>query len=272
MSGEEFPLMHCQDCSFIFTQDAPREEAVGTYYDTEDYVEHSDTHKGLVFSLYHYGRKLMLRRKRQLVGRQSGGKKLLDIGSASGYFLNHMRQRGYEVSGVEVSQKARRLCEAKFGISAFDPEWFLNEDQVARFDLITLWHVFEHVYRLGDYMDAFQRSLEPGGALIIAMPNHRSFDAKYYKEHWNAWDVPRHLWHFNPATFKRFAADHGFEIRSTYRLPLDPFYNALVSADYKPGFRSSLWAGLVGGVSWAWSILNKERASSLVYVLRKTNS
>lgn len=271
VTKEVFAIFECTACQFRFTQDAPSEELVGPYYDNDDYVEHSDSNKGLIFTLYHWGRKLMLKRKLRLISSTSKGKRLLDVGSASGYFLNHMKQNGYQVEGVEISEKARGLCKQKFDIDTFTPSALIQKELKGTYDVITMWHVFEHVYTYNEYFEAFKELLSPQGVLVIAMPNYKCFDAEYYKEYWNGYDVPRHLWHFHPSTFQNFSQKRGFNLLKTKRLPLDPVYNSMVSADYKERKPFIGLTLIIGVWSYVLSLFNKQRSSSLVYFLRKNN-
>lgn len=269
VSKEAFSILECESCGFRFTQDVPSVENIAPYYDHVGYVEHSDNQEGLVNTLYHWGRQLMLRQKSKLIRRSAKGTRLLDVGSASGYFLNHMKGEGYEVSGVEISPKARELCKSIFNIDTFPPEWMSSTDR--SFDVITLWHVFEHVYTYDEYFRSFGAMLESEGRLIIAMPNFKSLDAKYYGRFWNAYDVPRHIWHFDHDSFSRFAQDRGFTVESIKLLPLDPFYNSMVSAEYRYRLRFLPWTLVVATLSYLWSLLSTKKASSIVYILKKTN-
>lgn len=269
VSKEPFDILQCNACGFRFTQDAPDVEHIAPYYNTENYIEHSDTKRGLTFSLYHYGRKIMLKHKLRLINKlaTSKTKKLLDVGSGSGYFLNFMKNNGYDCTGIEISKTARELTKKTFDIDTHDVNSLINNDLKEKFDVITMWHVFEHVYTFDAYFEAFKSSLNESGKLIIAMPNYHCLEAKYYKAYWNGYDVPRHLWHFDFETFSSFANKRGFKITEYHILPLDPFYNAMVSAEYKPHFTFLPFTLSIGFFSWLQSIFNKKRASSLVYVL-----
>jgi 2-polyprenyl-3-methyl-5-hydroxy-6-metoxy-1,4-benzoquinol methylase len=269
VSKEVFTISQCDNCKFKFTANAPVEQNIGPYYNSEEYVEHSDTKSGVIYTVYHYARNLMLRFKLNKIKSMTSGKKLLDVGSGSGYFINHMKQNGYEVTGVEISDKAVELCNSKFGIKANSPADFLAEKLDKDFDIISLWHVFEHVYTFNEYFDLFAKSLKKDGTLILALPNSNSADAQIYKDHWAAYDTPRHLWHFTPATLSRFAEARGFEVVKKYRLPLDPFFNAMVSASYKKGFKFLPISVLKGLYSLIISLFNKDKSSSLIYFLKK---
>ncbi len=270
VSHELFHILECTQCAFRFTQGAPVEEEIGPYYDDDAYVEHSDSQSGLIFKLYHKARSIMLSFKFRMIKNVNNGNRLLDVGSASGYFLEYMQGKGYEVDGVEISDKARELCKSRTGIEAHLPVSLINQDLKGKYDIISLWHVLEHVYTMDDYFEAFSHYLAEEGVLLIAMPNHRCLDETYYGKHWCAYDVPRHLWHFEPKTFKLFAAKRGFKVSSIKRLPLDPFYNAMVSASYKKGFKFLPWTIYIGTLSFINGLFIKKKSSSLVYILKKT--
>jgi len=269
VSKEVYTISQCNTCLFKFTSNAPTAESIGPYYNSEEYVEHSDTKSGVIYSVYHYARTLMLKFKLSKIKKNTSGKKLLDVGSGSGYFANYMKQNSYDVTGVEISDKAVALCKTKFDIQAKSPEEFLAGKLDLDYDIISLWHVFEHVYTLDEYFDMFSKSLKKDGTLILALPNSDSADAKIYGKYWAAYDTPRHLWHFTPATLSHFAEARGFTVVKKCRLPLDPFFNAMVSASYAPEFTLLPISVLKGLYSFIISLFNKDKSSSLIYFLKK---
>ena len=269
VSKETFNISKCTSCGFKFTSDAPSENLVGPYYNSEEYVEHSDTKSGLIYSLYHKAREFMLSYKLRIISKMNVGKKLLDVGSGSGYFLNKMATNGYDVTGVEISDKAVELCKKNFGITANSPQDFLTNKLDKDYDLITLWHVFEHVYSFEEYFDLFSNSLKDGGRLILALPNSDSTDADLYQEHWAAYDMPRHLWHFTPDTLELFASKRGFKLVKKHTLALDPFFISMVSASYKKNFTFLPITLLKAFYSFTISLFNIDKSSSLIYVLEK---
>ena len=269
VSKERFELKQCEQCHFVFTANAPSEKEIGPYYNSEEYVEHSDTTNGLIYSIYHVARRVMLNFKYRKIKRLNTGKKLLDIGSGSGYFMNHMKKNGYDVTGVEISEKATALCEKTFGIKAHSPSEFIEEKLDTNYDIISLWHVFEHVYSYDTYFDLFSKSLNDKGYLIMALPNCDSPDAKIYKSYWSAYDTPRHIWHFTPKTIEKFAKKRGFNIIKKHRLPLDPFFNAMVSDSYRDRFTFLPITLLKGLYSYLVSLLNIEKSSSIIYIFKK---
>lgn len=270
ISREVFQIAQCSDCGFQFTQDSPDEKEIGRYYESEEYVSHSNTSKGFVNILYQLARKYMLRRKLAIVRQASGLKTghLLDIGSGTGHFAATMKLSGWKVSGIEINDKAREFSRSHFGLDVIGPDEIssLNSES---FDCITLWHVLEHFHNPFKYAADIHRILKPGGVCLIALPNSGSPDAEHYKEFWAAYDVPRHLWHFNPATFRLFAEKTGFKLKEIRSLPLDVFYISALSEKYKKSSLSFI-KGIVRAKFYAFQALfNKEKSSSVIYILQK---
>jgi len=269
VSKEIFELQQCEQCQFVFTANAPLEKDAGPYYNSEEYVEHSDTSSGLIYSVYHVARRAMLHYKYMKIKRLHVGKKLLDVGSGSGYFMNFMKKKGYDVTGVEISEKAIALCKKKFGIKAHSPSEFLEEKLDTDYDIISLWHVFEHVYSYDAYFELFSKSLNNNGYLILALPNCDSQDARMNKSYWGAYDTPRHIWHFTSKTIELFAMGRGFKMIKKHRMPLDPFFNVMVSDSYKDKFTFLPLTLLKGLYSYIISLLNIEKSSSIIYIFQK---
>jgi 2-polyprenyl-3-methyl-5-hydroxy-6-metoxy-1,4-benzoquinol methylase len=271
MSGETFPVFKCRECGFIFTQSHPGEEGIGRYYESENYISHTGTSKGIVNKMYLVARKFMLRKKVRLIIKSTGLKKgsLLDIGSGTGHFAAEAKKAGWEVRGVEISEKAREFSKLNFDLDVTADASSLKDGS---FDCITLWHVLEHFQDPEACMRDIYRLLKPGGICIIALPNSDSLDAKYYKEYWAAWDLPRHLWHFSPEVFTKFSKKSGFEIKDIKTLPLDVFYISIISERY----RKSALAFIRGMITAKWffllTIFRKKKASSLVYLLNFSHS
>jgi len=270
VSGEQFEIRECGECGFKFTANAENEESIGRYYQSEEYISHSNTSKGLVNAAYHQVRNYMLGCKRQLVEKATGTKsgQIIDVGTGTGFFLNEMKNRGWEVSGTEKSEDAREFAQKEFDLEIKKPEQLFQFENES-FDAITLWHVLEHIHQLDENMQTFSRLLKPEGKLIIAVPNHTSYDARHYKEFWAAWDVPRHLWHFGPKQIKQFGEKYGFRLQSLHTMPFDSFYVSLLSEKYKKS-KLPLFKGLMHGkISWLKSLADKKKCSSVIYVFGK---
>ncbi len=270
VSGESFIIRRCDACGFVFTADPPNEKDIGSYYISEDYISHSDKKQSITEYLYHLARRWMLRRKYRLVAaatRMDSGT-LIDIGSGTGYFASYMQKKGWNVTGIELNEQARNYSVSMFGIKALAPEAIKDiPDRSA--DCITFWHVIEHLYDPAGWLNEVKRILRDDGKCIIALPNLDSADARWFGNRWAALDVPRHLWHFTPATLIRFAGDHGFTCSKIRTLPLDVFY--ISSLSYRnSGCKLSLLRGIFTGTLLTInSIFRKNSASSLIYELSK---
>ncbi len=271
-SRELFPVCDCKECGFRFTNHFPSEDEIGKYYDSPGYISHSDSDKGLTNRMYHLFRRLMLRRKVNLVKRhlKKGNANLLDIGCGTGYFLNAAKERGFTVSGIEKDEKAREKAITRFGLDVRDETAFFRLER-SSYDVVTLWHVLEHLEKLNESIEKMADILSPDGTMVIALPNHQSFDAKWYKEKWAAYDTPRHLWHFTPDTLERLLANHNLSVVKKYRMPLDAFYVALLSEQYlgSTALIKYLRAFLIGTTGFIRSLINLKQSSSLIYIVKK---
>lgn len=269
ISGEIFSLWKCRECNFLFTQNPPTEAECSKYYESADYISHSDKKESITDRLYHLARDYMLGRKWKMVtqySKKSGSGHLLDYGSGTGYFLNHAWQKGWQVEGIEISESARNFCKENFKIESNPPASLFTSTQ--KYDVITLWHVLEHLYDFHKYIDKFQSLLTDDGILVIAVPNNSSYDAAHYASDWAAYDVPRHLWHFTPKDFDHIARSHELQIVAKHGMPLDAFYVSILSQKYKTG-RGLIRGGFRGMISNLKTIGNSDRYSSVIYVFKK---
>jgi SAM-dependent methyltransferase len=270
LSAEPFTLFRCSCCGFVFTQDHPDEGAIGRYYASENYLSHNDSAKGFSGTLFRFSRSLMLKRKRGLlrkfIGSHSGS--LLDIGSGTGYFISEMKKTGWKVLGIEINENARKYATSSLDVEVVSPEE-ISSLQSGSFECITMWHVLEHFQDPFGYFMEITRLLKPGGTCVVALPNCNSFDADHYRKFWAAYDVPRHLWHFTPATFSLFAKKTGFRIRSLRSLPLDVFYISILSEKYK-GSGFHFLKGITIGLWYSIRVIfNIRKSSSLIFLLEK---
>jgi 2-polyprenyl-3-methyl-5-hydroxy-6-metoxy-1,4-benzoquinol methylase len=211
----------------------------------------------------------MLRKKHRLIARLTRKKKLLDIGCGTGYFLSYMKKHSYDVMGIEKNSVAKEFAVKNFKLKIKPPEDLLNGTIKKQFDIITLWHVLEHLYNPQIYLKMIHELLHDDGILLIALPNHHSFDAAHYKDKWAAYDLPRHLWHFTPETLKSFAEKCKFEIKALKGLHFDPFYNSLLSAKYKSKYIYFFSGVAIGFISYLTGLLNTKKCSSITYILKK---
>jgi len=271
VSGETFEVWECSNCTLRFTQSVPGESNIGPYYQSYTYISHTDTEKGIVNKLYLLARKYTLNWKMRLVVDLSRKKnnigELLDIGAGTGAFLHTAAEGGWKVTGLEPDEGARKICLEKYNLEV-NPPAALYSIAPASFDVITMWHVLEHVHQLHRYLQEIKRLLKPGGVALIALPNYTSKDARVYKEHWAAYDVPRHLYHFSPKAMNYLAGLHQLCVEDKKAMWLDAFYIAMLSEQYKKGKGNLLAAFSNGLISNFEASGNIDACSSLVYVIR----
>lgn len=275
VSNEIFDIMECGSCTLRFTQSVPDQAAIGAYYQSDAYISHNDTEKGLVNKLYIKARNYTLSWKMKLLDKSAGNKdhkrELLDIGAGTGAFLDKAIHSGWVVRGLEPDQGARNICFDKYGIQSETPDT-LFEIPGNQCDAVTMWHVLEHVHQLHEYMDHTKRVLKENGVALIALPNYTSKDAAEYKSFWAAYDVPRHLYHFSPLAMAVLAHQHGMKLESILPMWLDAFYISLLSEQYKNKKANLVAAFWNGFKSNAYALQDKKLCSSLVYILRKEST
>ena len=262
VSGEEFELMLDLELNMLRTY--PEPENLDSYYNSETYISHTDSADNLVDKLYQYIKKYNLKRKVSLINKYTDtNKTLLDIGAGTGSFLESAKQNGWNVYGIEPGKKARDLAKKK-GLKLKES---LDLMEKRRFQVITLWHVLEHLPDLESQIKKITSLLEKDGTLIIAVPNFQSYDARYYKEYWAAYDVPRHLSHFSQLSIKKLFSKNGMKLEKISPMIFDSFYVSLLSEKFKYGKSNILRAFLIGLKSNIRAWKTKEY-SSLLYILK----
>ncbi len=267
-SGESFLIVECEDCTLRFTQDIPAASEIGKYYQSEQYISHTNTAEGLVNRIYQLVRKRTLRQKRKLIERisRNENRTLLDIGSGTGAFADEMQKNGWQVTGLEPDAKARKNAMDLFDVKLEDAGK-LFEFPSQNFSVITLWHVLEHVHDLSGYMYQLKRLVAKNGHIVIAVPNYGSTDATAYGQYWAAWDVPRHLYHFSPRSMQALMSKQGLTIRGYKPMWFDSFYVSLLSSKYKndkANWPAALWTGLRSNLI---AMTNVKKCSSIIYII-----
>ena len=272
VSQETFTIQQCAGCGLQFTNPRPDAASIGKYYESAAYVSHNSAARGLVNRVYRVARFFTMRRKVALITQLNGGQagRLLDYGCGTGHFLARAKGAGWQVTGLEPHAGARQEAAARVGQPIMEAA-ALTTLPPASFDVVTLWHVLEHVHTLQETLAQLVAALRPGGQLLIAVPNPDSLDARHYRQHWAAYDVPRHLYHFVPATVRRLLAPHGLRLTQTLPLVLDAYYVSMLSERLRgPGQA----AGPLGVLQAGWRS-NQDAArhgghySSLLYVAEK---
>jgi len=269
VSKEEFVIWQCGNCGLRFTQDVPGEATIARYYQSSDYISHSNTSKGLINRLYQQVRNFTLDLKSNLIISQTVKQgTVLDVGAGIGAFLNSMGKKGWQITGIEPDEGARAQAKQLFKIDLKDTNTLQHLSQNS-FDAITLWHVLEHVHQLHPYIEQLKSLLKPGGKLFIAVPNYESLDSSIYKSYWAAYDVPRHLYHFTPKAINSLMQQHRLKVIAKKPMWFDSFYISLLSSKYKNGKTNWIGAGLSGLRSNINSLFKKDNCSSVVYIIEK---
>lgn len=269
VSREEFNIDACDACGLEFTNPRPTASGIGYYYESKDYISHTDEEApGLVNALYREVRKITLKQKRALIEGLSPISSLLDIGCGTGAFAGNMQQAGWQVFGVEPDVQAAGKASFQHNLKVYSEAWL--EKCTESFQVVTMWHVLEHVHTLQQRFTELGRLVKPGGLLVIAVPNPMSQDSLHYGRQWAARDVPRHLYHFPPAMLRKRVEAEGFEVVTTKIMHFDPFYISLLSEKYKRGGSGGLLTGFIKGF-WFWlkSLLTPDTGSSQIYIFRK---
>lgn len=263
VSGESFELHRDEDLDMLVTQ--PQPENLVPYYESENYISHTDAQKSFTDKLYQAVKQKNLSNKIQLVENQIDKlNSLLDVGAGTGDFMAAAQKAGFDVIGVEPNSKARQLAADK-GVQ-LDPE--LDTLKGRQFQVITLWHVLEHLPDLVEQISTIVSLLKDNGTLIIAVPNFKSFDAKHYGSYWAGYDVPRHLWHFSKTAMTKLFDRQGMEVISIRPMWFDAFYVSMLSEKYKGNKLYLISAFLVGLWSNVKACFTKEH-SSLIYILKR---
>ena len=267
VSGEEFKLLYNKEFDFLETFPQPSLEQLPKYYKSDDYISHTDSQRNLFENVYHLVRKVSLKRKLKLINSYSSEeKKLLDVGCGTGDFLQIAQKNKWVVSGIEPNEKARTIANTKTNNSVFEVSHLLKFKKQS-FNVITLWHVLEHLPKLDEHISILRSLLKPEGTLIIAVPNYNSYDAKYYKEFWAGYDVPRHLWHFSQSSVSKLVEKEKMKVVKALPMKFDSYYVSLLSEKYKSGWMNIFNAFRVGWLS-NFKAKHSSDYSSLIYCIK----
>ncbi|MBP7809385.1 MAG: class I SAM-dependent methyltransferase [Bacteroidia bacterium] len=264
VSQESFNIVSCKACNFKFTNPRPSDSEIGKYYKSEDYVSHSDTKKGLINRLYHMVRTRTLKQKLDLISSYVSRGTILDYGCGTGMFLKTCADAGWKSFGFEPDSDAKKLAEGK-GLSVANSKEALAGN---KYDIISLWHVLEHVTDLDPTLEFFSKSITDKGRLIIAVPNYTSADAKYYKEFWAGYDVPRHIYHFEINTLKKLLGNYGFSLEETKPMKFDSYYVSMLSEKYKTG-SMNYFTAFLNGLKSNLAAKDSSQYSSVIYIFKK---
>lgn len=264
VSGEEFELLLDENLQLLKTHPQPAPDQLGKYYESEDYISHTDSKRSLFEKLYHAVKQKALRDKVKLIEKFHPEKgTLLDIGAGTGDFLVSAKNSGWNITGIEPNEKAKGIALSK-GVIFKDGVSDIADQSI---DVVTMWHVLEHVPDVEAHIKELKRIIKPTGIIVIAVPNYKSYDAKKYGAFWAAYDVPRHLWHFSKTAIEKLFAVESIDLIKVLPMKFDSYYVSLLSEKYKTGkmnFISGFSFGLYSNLKGSQ---NREY-SSHIYVLK----
>ena len=266
VSKEIFDLYYDEKLDMLITHPQPSLENLGKYYESVDYISHTDSKRSLFEKAYHFVKNIALKNKLNLINELQPGKgRILDIGAGTGDFLSVAKENGWQTIGVEPSEKAKGIAKNK-GVSFVEQTSILENHS---FDVISMWHVLEHVPNLENQIKELKRLLKPNGTLIIAVPNFKSFDAKHYGKFWAAYDVPIHFWHFSKKAIQQLFGNENMKLEKVLPMKFDSFYVSLLSEKYKTGNMNFVKAFFIGLQS-NWKAKHDFEYSSHIYILKNS--
>jgi len=272
VSQETFQLVQCAQCQFVATSPAPHNNDIAKYYLSDTYISHSNKAKTLLDKFYLLARTFTLKWKLKLISNnlnKTTDVTLLDYGCGTGEFLKKCKSRGWKICGIEPSDIARiQSSEATKALIA--PS--LADISFNKFDIITLWHVLEHIPDLDDTLEKLKSRLSDSGTMFIAVPNHKSWDATYYKAYWAGYDLPRHLWHFSQQNMETLLQKNRLKLIRRMPMKLDALYVSLLSEKYRNNGKSTIAStihALFNGFKSNLRARISNEYSSLIYIVRK---
>lgn len=262
VSNEKYKLYYNNELDMLMTYPIPKD--INKYYKSDTYISHTDNNKTITDKIYQIVRNYTLKKKLKLINSfKTTTKEVLDIGAGTGDFLKICKENNWNVYGVEPDTGAKKKAKEK-GIHIGENIDSYNEN---KFDVITMWHVLEHVKELEDYINRLKKLLKVNGILIIAVPNYKSYDATFYKKYWAAYDVPRHIWHFSRVTINKLFDNVDMKINKIIPMKFDSYYVSLLSEKNKNNSNNFLKALYIGFKSNFKAISTKEY-SSLIYIIK----
>ena len=265
VSRETFPISKCEHCAFLFTNNTPKNDDLWQYYQSEEYISHSNSSKGLFNKLYKLIRSITLRQKVNLLGKNPGV--LLELGSGTGELLAACQAKGWRCVGVEPEEKARTQAQKNHKLELVDTSEKIELDKNS-IDRIMLWHVLEHIPNLKETVGNLKNWLKKDGEILIAVPNHKSWDAKYYQECWAAFDVPRHLYHFDTKSMTELLSQNDLEITKIKGMWFDAFYVSMLSEKIKTGRPKLIKGAIVGLLSNLYAFFGGKEFSSQIFIIK----
>jgi 2-polyprenyl-3-methyl-5-hydroxy-6-metoxy-1,4-benzoquinol methylase len=232
---KSFNLSGCRACDCLFIDPLPADDEIAGFYPTKYWWKPS---AGILKSLEGVYRKMALRDHVSFISRaaQSSGPTLLDVGCGSGTLIGLLKQRGFNVRGFDSSAEAAAIAKSESGVDVVVGTRLQDAGfALESFDLVTLFHVMEHVTDPRSVLSGVRHILRPAGRLVLQVPNIDSWQFRLFGVRWYGLDVPRHLINYSNQAMQRLLAESGFRIRRTRHFNL---------RDNAPALASSLFPSL----------------------------
>ncbi len=244
-------LVKCEECGLVYANPRPSKKRLGelyaNYYESNKSGVNGPNDVSVSFGNIQQDLNLdRVKKKEQSLKRRG---KILDIGCGVGYFLDAAKSQGWNVYGIEPSKEAKRICQ-KNGIKIIDYS-DLNKYS-GFFDVITLFHVFEHIENPKEYLINVSKLLKKNGLIMMEVPNINSFNARYQKNKW--WYVQdMHLFYFSPRSIKKYLASSGF---------------AKIKVKPKGGFLINQMSGMEGSIDKHYKLM--KLLKNIYYLIAET--
>ena len=251
VSNETFNLYLDLKTKIVWTE-INKQQNLNKYYENANYLPHNKK-IGLLSILFRISQNIMFSYKYKVLQKKLQSSRLiLDYGSGDGQFAGYLQKKNINIHTYDPIIKNR------------------NNKQLAdnQYDMIMLWHVLEHILDIQAGIFTLRKKLKNDGTIVVAVPNRDSFDSKVYKKYWAAWDVPRHLYHFNHKSLIDFMKNNGFSLISKHPLFLDSYYISYLSSKYKNSFFPWVNSLIIGTISNILGVITSKYSSSF-YVFKK---
>jgi 2-polyprenyl-3-methyl-5-hydroxy-6-metoxy-1,4-benzoquinol methylase len=229
-TSKTFRLSECSNCRCLFIDPPPNDEEIAGFYPTQYWWSGSG---GPLKKLEGAYRKMALRDHVTFIARAAHGTQLLDVGCGSATLLGLMKQRGFEVRGFDSSEEAAQIAKSENGVDVTVGNRLQDAGFAdGSFDLVTLFHVMEHVTDPRSVLAEVRRLLKPSGRLVLQVPNIESWQFSFFGVRWYGLDVPRHVVNYSNRAMQKLLAESGFKVVRTRHFNL---------RDNAPAFASSMF-------------------------------